>query len=49
MELLLVLAWGGFLWYIAVTPKEKMQMTWLVLIGLLLLAPVLSWLVPGLR
>lgn len=27
MELLLVLFWGGFLWYIAVTPKEKMEST----------------------
>lgn len=49
MELLLVLFWGGFLWYIAVTPKETMQMTWLVLIGLILISPVFAMLSPAFR
>lgn len=46
---ILTLLWGGLLWYIAVTPTEKMQMTWLVLIGLILLAPLLALIWPALR
>jgi hypothetical protein len=49
MEFLLVLLWGGFLWYIAVTPKEKMQMVWLVLVGLVLASPILAMIWPALR
>lgn len=49
MEILAVLSLAGFLWYIAVTPKEQMQMTWLILVSLILLSPLLAWLFPGLR
>ncbi len=45
----LALLWAGFLGYIAVTPKERLQMTWLVVIGLMLAAPLLSWFFPALR
>lgn len=45
----LTLLWGVFLWYIATAPKEKMQMTWLVLVGLTLAAPVLAMIWPALR
>ena len=46
---ILTLLWGALLWYIAVTPTEKMQMTWLVLVGLILLAPLLALIWPALR
>lgn len=49
MEVLAVLCVAGFLWYIAVTPKEKMQMTWLILVGLILLSPILALIWPALR
>jgi len=41
--------WGGVLAFIAVTPKEKMQMVWLVLVGIAFLAPVLALFWPALR
>ncbi len=41
--------WGGILWFIAVTPKEKMQMVWLVMVGLAFLAPLLAVFWPALR
>jgi hypothetical protein len=43
------LLWGGVLWYIAVAPQEKMQMTWLILVGLILLSPLLALFWPALR
>lgn len=50
---ILTLLWGGLLWYIAVTPTEKMQMTWLLslaLMGLLgLLWPIAAIFWPALR
>ncbi len=45
----LALLWACFLGYIVVTPKERLQMTWLVVVGLLLAAPLVSWLWPALR
>ena len=45
----LAVIWGGILWFIAVTPKIKMQMVWLVLVGLAFIAPVLALLWPALR
>jgi hypothetical protein len=45
----LALLWAAFLGYIAVTPKDRMQMTWLVLVGLALVAPLLAWIWPALR
>lgn len=49
VELLAVLFVAGFLWYIAVTPKETMNMTWLVLVALVLLSPILAMLFPVFR
>jgi hypothetical protein len=49
-ELILLGAlWGGFLWYIAVTPKQRLQVTWLVLVALVLASPVLAIFWPQLR
>jgi len=45
----LALLWGGLLWFIAVTPKEKMQMVWMALVGLAFLAPLLALFWPHLR
>lgn len=49
MEILAVLSLAGFLWVIAVTPKERMQMIWLGLVGLILLSPILALIWPSLR
>lgn len=50
MELvLLALFWAGVLWYIAATPKEHMQMTWLILVGLVLLSPLIALFWPMFR
>lgn len=46
---LLALVWCGVLWFIAVTPKEKMQMTWLILVGLILISPVIALVWPMFR
>lgn len=46
---ILVLVWAGVLWLIAVTPKEKMQMTWLILVGLVLASPLIALLWPMFR
>lgn len=45
----LAVIWGGVLWYIARTPTEKMQMTWLVLIALIFLSPIIAMLWPKFR
>lgn len=45
----LAVIWGGLLWYIAVTPKIKMQMVWLVLVGIAFMGPVLAAFWPNLR
>lgn len=41
--------WAGVLWWIARSTKEAMQLTWLLLLALVLLSPVLAWLWPFLR
>jgi hypothetical protein len=49
-ELFIVaIIWGAVLFYIARTPKEKMQMTWLVLLALVLLSPLLALFWPAFR
>ena len=40
-ELLLVLFWGGLLWFIAATPWKKLEMVWLGSIFLILLSGVI--------
>lgn len=45
----LALIWGGMLWYIAVTPKETMQMVWLILVGLMFVSPLIALLWPAFR
>jgi hypothetical protein len=47
--ILAAVVWVGVLWYIAVTPKEKMQMTWLILVGLVLLSPLIALFWPMFR
>lgn len=49
MEILAVLFLAAFLWLIVVTPKERMQMIWLGLVGLILLSPILALIWPSLR
>jgi len=50
MEVLAVLSVAAFLWLIVVTPKEKMQMIWLSLVGLMIPATVIIvWLFPEFR
>ena len=49
MEVLAVLSVAAFLWLIVVTPKERMQMIWLGLVGLILLSPILALIWPSLR
>jgi hypothetical protein len=43
---LLAGVWAGVLWYIARTPTEKMQMTWLVLV---VLSPIIAFIWPMFR
>lgn len=45
----LAILWGGVLWYVAVTPKEKMQMVWLILVGLVLISPLIALVWPMFR
>jgi hypothetical protein len=47
--LLLVVVWGCVLWYIARTTKEHMQMTWLVLVALVFLSPIIAFIWPMFR
>jgi hypothetical protein len=47
--IILAIVWCGVLWYVARVDKDKMQATWLVLIGLLLASPVLAMIWPFLR
>lgn len=50
MELLAVLSVAAFVWYVAVTPKEKMQMVWLGMIAAMIPATIiLVWLFPAFR
>lgn len=49
MEVLAVLSVAAFLWLIAVTPREKMQMIWLGLVVLILLSPIAALIWPSLR
>lgn len=49
MEILAVLSLAGFLWLIAVTSKEQMQMIWLGLVVLILLSPILALIWPAFR
>jgi len=49
MELLFVLFWGGLLWYIAVTPKVKMEMTWLIMVFLIAVSPLIPLILPSMR
>ena len=49
MEVLAVLSVAAFLWLIAVTPKERMQMIWLGLVVLILLSPIAALFWPSLR
>ena len=49
MEVLAVLSVAAFLWLIAVTPKERMQMIWLGLVVLILLSPIAALIWPSLR
>jgi hypothetical protein len=46
---LLAGVWAGVLWYIARTPTEKMQMTWLVLVALVFLSPIIAFVWPMFR
>jgi hypothetical protein len=41
--------WAGVLWYIARTPTETMQMTWLVLVALVFLSPIVALIWPMFR
>lgn len=49
MELAAVLSLSAFLWYVAVTSKEKMEMAWLIMVGLILLSPIIALLFPMFR
>lgn len=50
MEVLAVLSVAAFLWLIAVTPKERMQMIWLGMIAAMIPATIiLVWLFPEFR
>lgn len=45
----IALLWAGVLWYIARTPTETMQITWLILVGLVLISPLIALLWPMFR
>lgn len=45
----LALLWAGFLGYIAVASKEAMQLTWIILVGLILASPVIAYIWPAFR
>lgn len=47
MELILVVFWGAVLWYIAVMPKEKVFLTWIILIIAIAISPLFAWLWPS--
>lgn len=49
MELLLILLWAGVFWYIAKSPKETMQVTWIILVGAITISPVIAWIWPAFR
>jgi hypothetical protein len=49
MELLAVLSLAGFLWFVAVTPKEAMNMAWLLMVAAILLSPILAYFLPVFR
>lgn len=50
MEVLAVLVVAAFLWLVMVTPKERMQMIWLLMIAAMFPATIiLVWLFPEFR
>jgi hypothetical protein len=46
---ILALFWAGFLGVLAVTPEQRMQMTWLLLVALVFISPVAAWFWPQIR
>lgn len=49
MEFLAALSFAGFLWFVAVTPKETMNMVWIVMVAAILLSPILIYIHPTFR
>lgn len=41
--------WGGVLWYLAAAPRERAQMTWLLLVAVVATGPFLAVIFPSLR
>jgi len=47
--LILVAAWSLALGYVALVSKEAMQLTWIILVALLLASPVIALIWPAFR
>jgi lysylphosphatidylglycerol synthetase-like protein (DUF2156 family) len=45
----LAVVWGAVLFYIARTPEDRMQMTWLIMLAVVLLSPLLALFWPAFR